>query len=590
MNELAEHNFGGIGRLKPGVTEAQAQSDLSVITRRPHDQHLDNPFVSRAAASKPLLEDMVGDLKQPLYVLLAATGCVLLIACLNVANLLVARATARRKDLAIRSALGGGRWRLLRERLTESLLLSAGGGAGGLVLAYGAVEWVVRVRPGMSRVNSIHVDSVVVAFTIGIILFCAFFAGIVSAFSTQRVQLVASLQDSARGTSAGQSRARIRMTLLGAEVGLTVILLVAAGLLLKSYQRLRSSDLGCITDNVLTMRLDLFGRRYNKPEQLDNFYRMFLERVRAIPGVDAAGFTRAVPGQGYWGDRSFTIVEHPPLALGKMQFAINRESDPGFFTTMGIPFLRGRTFDASGQRNEAVINSAFARHYFPSEDPIGKHLTNDGKNWEIVGVVGDTRYAQAEEPKPIQYLSLYGSNLNNGSLVIRSRHNVEQFAIPVQRILAQLDPQLPVSNVLTMQQLLGKSMLDQSFNTTLLVGFAALSLLLAAVGLFGVLSYVVAQRTGEIGIRMALGAPRAQVLRRILVDGLRPAVIGLALGLIAAIEASRLVRDMLYQTPNLDPLVFATVAGTLLIVAAIACLLPAWRASRIDPMQALRTE
>ena len=593
MSELGAHNFGVVGRLKPGVTEAQAQADLSVITRRLHDQHLDNPFVSKAANSKPLLEEMVGDLRRPLYVLLAATACVLLIACLNVANLLVARSAARQRDVAIRSALGGGSLRLLRERLMESLLLSLAGGTGGLALAYGAVEWFVRVRHDMSRVEAIQIDAVVVAVTIGLIFVCAFFAGLVSTAGAYRRPILTSLQDASRGSSAGRPHARMRAVLLGAEVGLTVVLLVAAGLLLRSYQRLRSSDLGCITDNVLTMRLDLFGKRYGQPAQLANFYRALLERVRALPGVEAAGFTRAVPGQGYWGDNGFTVVEHPPLPQGQMQFAINRESDPGFFAAMGIPFLRGQTFDPNRQlkdANQAVINASFAKQYFPGEDPIGKHLRYQDRNWEICGIVGDTRYAQAELPKPIQYYSIYASDLNNGTLVIRAHANVEQFAMPVQKILSELDPELPVSNVLTMDQMLGKSAVNESFSTTLLTAFAALSLLLAAAGLFGVLSFIVSQRTSEIGIRMALGARRAQVMKHTLIDGLKPAIFGLVAGLMASAVLVRSIQSMLYKTEPLDPSVFAGVGALLLLVSVAACILPAWRASRLDPMQALRTE
>jgi predicted permease len=385
----------------------------------------------------------------------------------------------------------------------------------------------------------------------------------------------------------------MRATLLGAEVGLTVVLLVAAGLLLKSYKRLRSSDLGCTTDNVLTMRLDLFGKRYNQPAQLINFYRALLQRVRALPGVEAAGFTRAVPGAGYWGDNEFTVVEHPPLPQGQMQFAINRESDPGFFAAMGIPFLRGQTFDPNRQlkdANQTVINESFAKQYFPGEDPIGKHLREDGKNWEICGIVGDTRYAQPELPKPIQYYPLYAGDLNNGTLIIRAHANVEEFAMPVQKILSELDPELPVSNVITMDQMLGKSAVNESFNTTILTAFAALSLLLAAAGLFGVLSYIVAQRTGEIGIRMALGAQRAQVLQRTLLDGMKPAVFGLVAGLAASAVLVRSIQSMLYKTEPLDPSVFVGVGALLLVVSVAACLLPAWRASRLDPMQALRTE
>jgi putative ABC transport system permease protein len=593
MEELGEHNFQGVGRLKPGVSEAQARADLSVIVRRLHDQHLDNPFVSPAADTHPLLESMVWDVKRPLYVLLAATGCVLVIACLNVANLLVARAAARQRDIAIRSALGGGTLRLLRERLMESLLLSLAGGAAGLALAYGAVAWLVHTRQEMSRIEAIHIDAVVGAATVGLVVLCALFSGVIPSLGAYRQPLLTSLQDASRGSSAGHGHTRMRATLLGIEVGLTVVLLVGAGLLLRSYQRLRSSDMGCVTDNVLTMRLDLFGHKYNRPAQLVNFYSAFLERVRALPGVDAAGFTRAVPGMGYWGDESFTVVEHPPVAQGVMQFAINREADPGFFEAMGIPLLRGHTFDPNhklGLANQVVINASFARQYFPNEDPLGKHLQADGKEWETIGIVGDVRYAQAELPKPIQYYPLYAGGLNVGTLVIRSRKDVEQFAMPVQHIVAELDPELPVSNVMTMDQLLGKSAANESFNATLLAGFAALSLLLAAVGLFGVLSYIVAQRTTEIGIRIALGAQRGQVLSRVLLDGLRPALIGLTAGLLASAALVRTIASMLYHTEPLDPVVFAGVGATLLAVSVCACLAPAWRASRLDPIQALRTE
>jgi putative ABC transport system permease protein len=445
----------------------------------------------------------------------------------------------------------------------------------------------------MARVEAIHIDGIVAAFTGGLIILCALFAGFISSLSAKDNQLLTLLQDSSRGSSSGHARTRLRMTLLVVEVGLTVVLLTSAGLLLKSYDHLRSSDVGCTTRNVLTMRLDLFGGRYKEPAQLANFYPALLERVRALPGVEAAGFVQAVPGQGYWGDDAFAIVEHPPLPKGQAQFAINRWADPGYFAAIGIPVLRGRTFDANrrlDKANQTVINESFAKQYFPSEDPLGKHLRYQDKDYEIAGIVADTRYSLAEAPKPMQYFPLYSGLSNNGVLVIRSSRDVEQLALPAQRAIQELDHDLPVSDVLTMDQLLGKSILDASFNATLLLGFAVLSLLLAGVGLFGVLSYIVAQRTSEIGIRMALGAPRNQVLGKVLVDGLRPALFGLVLGLAGSAAAVRLIRSMLYDTRPLDPLVLTAVAGTLLVVSALACMVPAWRASRVDPMRALRTE
>jgi putative ABC transport system permease protein len=594
MDMIDSHMFRVVGRLKPGTSQLQAVADLSLISRHLHEAHPENPFVFAAASGRPLLEHMVGNLKRPLYVLLGATACLLLIACMNVANLLVARAVARRKELAIRTALGGGRVRLLRERLMESLLLSIAGGALGLAFAYDALQWLERSRQDMSRVESIHIDAVVAAFTVAIILLCALFAGLISALTVRDRQILATLHESSRAATGGQSRAMLRRVLLTVEVGLTVVLLTGAGLLLKSYDRLRSTQMGCATQDVLTMRIGLPAVRYKTPGPAPaNFFDALLERVRALPGVDAAGFVEAVPGQGYYGDSSFTIVEHPPLPEGTGVFALNRTADPGYFAAIGIPFLKGRTFNPSlrlEQAREIIITDSFVKKYFPGEEPLGKHLHTNDKDYTIVGVVGDTRYSIGELPLPMKYFPLSAGEENSGTLVIRSRHDVEQLALPVQRVIQEMDRNLGVSDVLTMDQLLGKSTLDESFNTTLLVGFAGLSLLLAAVGLFGVLSYIATQRTGEIGIRLALGAPREHVLGKMLSDGLRPALIGLALGLAASAEASRVMRGMLYQTRPLDPLVFAGVSAVLLLVAALACFVPAWRASRLDPMKALRTE
>jgi predicted permease len=593
MTSFSQHMFRVVGRLKPGVSASQGVADLSLISQRIHDAHLNDPFVFRSARSRPLLEHMVGEIKRPLYVLLEATCCLLLIACLNVANLLVARAAARRKELAIRTALGGGWLRLICERLMECLLLSASGGALGLLLAFVALDWLTRTRQDMSRVGSIQVDGVVAAFTVGVIVLCALFSGLIAGFSTSDKRILGALREASRSVSGGSMRASLRKVLLTLEVGLTVILLIGAGLLLKSYERLRSADMGCITQDVITMHLGLPDARYATSAQRANFYDRLLDRVRALPGVDAAGFATAVPGQGYGMDSTFSIVEHPALPQGSGLLALSRWADPKYFRAMGIPILRGRTFDG-GKRldaaNEVIISQSFAGQYFPGEDPLGRHLRVRGQNAVIVGIAGDTRYAIGETPRPVQYYPLAAGVETVGTLVIRSSHDLEQFALPVQRIVSEMDPDLPVSDVLTMNQLLGKSTMDQSFNTALLVAFAGLSLVLAAVGLFGVMSYIAAQRTTEIGIRVALGAKREQVMRKVLLHGMRPAVFGLVAGLAASLEAGQLMRDLLYEIKPLDPAVYAAVAATLLAVAALACIVPAWRASRLDPMQALRAE
>ncbi len=394
MTSFSMHMFGVVGRLKPGVSAAQGVADLSIISRRIHDAHLNDPFVFRSASSRPLLEHMVGDIKKPLYVLLQATFCLLLIACLNVANLLVARAAARRKELAIRTALGGGWLRLMRERLMECLLLSIGGGALGLVLAAAALAWLERTRTDMSRVESIHIDASVAAFTVGIIVVCALFSGLIAAFSASDKRILGALHEASRSVSGGSARATLRKVLLTLEVGLTVILLIGAGLLLKSYERLRSADMGCITQDVITMHLGLPDARYATPAQRANFFDTLLERVRALPGVDAASFATVAPGQGYSGDWGFTIVEHPPLPQGKGLSAIHSWADSKYFGAMGIPILRGHTFDDDKRldaANEVIISQSFARQYFPGEDPIGKHVHVELKHalrwlqalWEI---------------------------------------------------------------------------------------------------------------------------------------------------------------------------------------------------------------
>lgn len=598
MEVLDSHDFGAVGRLKPGVAEAQATAELSVIVRQLHDQDLNNPFISKAANSRPLLDDMVGDVKTSLYVLLVATLGVLLIACLNVASLLIARGTARRKELAIRSALGGSRWRLLSQHLVESFLLSAAGGALGLAIAYAAIQWFVGTRQDISRVEAIHPDAVVVLFVISLIFFCALLAGIASSVSMKGEQVLSALQESSRSHSAGLERVRLRKWLLSLEVGLTVMLLIGAGLLLKSYSQLRSSNLGCITDNVLTMHFGLPETQYAQGAQRVGFFEALLERVRALPGAQAAGLVRGVPGQGYFGDSGFAVAEHPPLPQGQMQFAMVRWADPGYFAVLGIPFLRGQTFDERARLDgplEVIITDSFARQYFPGEDAIGKHLLTMGRRpFQVVGIVGDTRFVIAKPPQPMMYFpiyaSLYGGVPTDATLVVRSTRDVTSLALPIQRIVQQLDPELAISDVLTIDQVIGKSTLNASFDATLLLSFALLSLLLASVGLFGVLSYIVAQRTSEIGIRLALGAQRGELLRLTLVDGLKPAGAGLVFGLAGAIAAARMIRSLLYGVRPLDAAVFAAVAIVLLVVASTACLLPAWRASRVDPITALRYE
>ena len=597
MRMFEAHNFDVIGRLAPGVTIQQASAELNALQREIRREHPDGP-VNDAVNLRTLVDAETYDLKTGLYALLGATLCLLLIACLNIANLLVARSAARSKEAAIRTALGGSRLRLLREQIVESTLLCGIGGALGLVLAAGIVQWLVKTRDDLPRAYAVHMDGTVALFALAAIAGCGILAGLIPALNSRDAHLLTTLQESGRSHSGGRSKARLRQFLLALEVGLTVVLLVGAGLLLRSYQQLRAVHLGCVTDNVLTMELALPKTSYRTSEARVAFFQQLLERVRALPGVEAAGLTNRVPGEGRGRDDVFTIHEHPPLPQGQVLDALTRFVDPGYFAAMQIPILAGATFPANDRLDQAqdvVVNQALVRQYMNAgENPIGRHVdvpgAFPGKSLRIVGVAGSTRDDIAHDPWPVIYYPLFSGDQRFVMLAFHSRRDPASLGISVQKVIAGLDSTLPVANVLTMDQILGASTLEARFEATLLLAFAALSLLLAMVGLFGVLSYMVAQRQAEIGIRMALGAQRPQILSRVLRDGLRPAVFGLVLGLLASVGLTRLIASELFGTQPLDPAVLALVSAVLLAVAAAACLIPAWRASRFDPMQALRME
>jgi predicted permease len=602
MNALGDHQFRVVARLRSGATPAEGLSQIDTIIKRLHAAHPDQT-VGSGANILPLLDQIVYGYKTPLYVLMAAAGCFLLISCLNVAGLLVARSAARRKELAIRSALGGSRARLLRERLTESVLMCAAGGAAGIVLAHAAIhwiaksEWMLQLREDIPRGEALEIDALVLAFAVGLTLLSGCVVGLLPALAPSAgARLLETLQESARANIGSQGRARLRRLLLSLEIGLTVVLLIAAGLLLKTYQRLRTSDLGCVTENVLTLRVTPPKPQYDAARRVA-FFATMIERVRSLPGVRGAAMVTTPPGQGYEGDNHVTIVEHQPVAKDQFQLAVRRAADPGYFAAMRIPLLRGRTFSADERLDRAtsvIISDLFARRFFPGEDPIGKHLrvnlTGQDHAYEIVGVVGDTRFSISRSIEPMMYFPLYSGLFGRASIVVSSAQDPNGLALPIQRLVAQLDADLPVSDVLTMEQLIGQSTITARFSAGLVLAFAGLSLLLACVGIYGVLSYLVTQRTGEIGIRVALGATRTDVLRLVLTDGVRSAGIGLASGLLGGAFATRLIESVLYGVRPLDPGVFAAVALLLSLIAGAACLLPAWRAARLDPAAALREE
>ncbi len=465
---------------------------------------------------------------------------------------------------------------------------------------------LARAWKELPSAQGIYIDGPVIAFACVLMFTAALAAGLLPALSTTGKTMMSALQASSRTGAGSVSRTALRKFLLTAEIGITVVLLVSAGLLLKSFLQLRSADVGSITHNLLTLKYSLPFNNYGTPDKVNAFNEALLERIRAIPGVRAAALGNTLPGAGYWGDFVFTVKEHPPLQPGEsLPEALARWVDPGYFKALGIPLAGGRYFthDERGPRSHKVIVSRqLVTQYFADDNPIGKHLhvpahphreAPDDMDYEIVGVVGDTLYQVGKEPKAAIYFPILEGLTGGGNiqmLAVETASEPLRFSVPVQKQIASLDPGLPVSDVRTLDQVINNSLVNARLSATLLLAFAILSLLLAAVGLYGVMSYLATQRTTELGIRMALGAQRNQVLQLMLVDGLRPTLLGLGLGLMVSVAATRIFQSMLYGTKPLDLVVLSGVIATLLAAAVLACLAPAWRASRLDPMQALRSE
>lgn len=594
------HQSFVVARMKDRRSAAAALQEVSALQYQIHMQNLGKP-VAEDVVSRPMIEDVVDDARTPLLVLLCAVGCMLLIACLNVSNLLVARSAARRKEVAIRGALGGSRWKLIQEQMAESFLIAIAGGMLGLLLSFSATNWLATRWRDLPRADAIHVDGTVLVFSIAIIFLAALFAGLAPAISSTARGLLGTLQDSARSIGGSVSRAVLRKVLLSAEIALTVVLLISAGLLFRSFIHLRTSDLGCATDNVLTVRIGLPEKKYDTDEKVLAFQESLLQRVRNLPGVRGAAFISTAPGSGYGGDSVFTIVEHPSQGPSLELDALTRRADPGYFSALKIPLVSGRFFndeDRLGRTHHVIISGKFAEQFFRGEDPMGKHVSiafsgNTPEAYEIIGVVGDTIHDVGEPIKATIYNSIFNGNLHLDSLatlVVRAAVEPSSLVTPLQKQISSLDQELPIYKMLTLEQIIGRATASKSFSASLVLAFALLSLMLASVGLYGVLSYLVTQRASEIGIRMALGAQRSQVLRLILVDGMRPVAVGLALGLAGGAAAGMLIRSILYGTRPLEPGVFVGMSASLLLTAVIASAIPALRACRIEPVQALRLE
>ena len=599
LNRVRGANYlGVVARLKPTATLAQAQSEMDAIARRLEEQYPEQNS-GRGIRLVSMYEDTVGNVRPALLVLLGAVGCVLLIACANVANLLLARAAARGKEIALRTALGANRWRIVRQLLTESLLLALAGGALGSLLALWGVDLLVSmIPPDVPRVGEIGLDVRVLGFTTAISVTTGIVFGLAPALAASKLDLNESLKEGGRGSSESFRRNRLRSALVVSEIALSLVLLIGAGLLIKSFLRLREIDPGFNPEKVMAMDLALPSAKYVEESAQSRFFQELLARVGALPGVEAVGVVDPLPLGGNMAQNGFTIEGRPPLAPGERLVANARIISADYFRAMNIPLLEGRALterDAQNAPKTIVVNQTLARRFFGNENPIGKRATvtiAPDFTAEIVGIVGDVRHRSLEaESGPEFYVSYLQVSSGGMSLVARTATgDVSGLLAAVRREVQQLDKDQPISDTRPMTALLAQSIAPRRFNMLLLGTFAFVALALAGVGIFGVMSYTVTRRTHELGIRMALGAQRGDVLRLVLRQGMTLTALGVCLGLVGAYTATRLLSSLLYGVSSSDPVTFILVTLLLAAVAFLACYVPARRATKVDPMVALRYE
>jgi predicted permease len=444
------------------------------------------------------------------------------------------------------------------------------------------------------RIDAVRVDGTVLAFTAGLSILTGVAVGLAPALSSWRVGLTQAMQEGGRSATAGRSRGRFRDAMVAAEIALSLVLLIGAGVMLKSFARLRAVDPGFSPERILTIRFSLPETRYKTPVQVASFYETVVERVRSIPGVRSAGLVNVAPLDGHFSDTTFTIDGRPPLPPGQFLDALIRVADPAYFQAIGIPVKRGRVFNAGDRlelANKAVISESMATQIFPNEDPIGKRIRlNEETVCEIVGIVGDARESLAVLAEPTMYFPILRGKSNFATLMVRASGDPDLLSLPVQKELRGLDSELPAVTVKTMDDMIGSATSQNRFGLTLIALFAVLALTLAVIGLYGVLAYSIRQRTGEIGVRMALGAAPSDIARLVLWQGLKPVAIGLAMGMAGGAAATRLLESVLFEVRPMDPAVVSSVVAMLAGISFAASLAPAWRATRIDPVVALRAE
>jgi putative ABC transport system permease protein len=590
----------GIGRLKSGTSIANANSELNSIGLRVRQA---NPLSNAETTftSRSLKDSMVGNVRRMLFVLLGGVAFVLLIGSVNVANLSLSRAASRGSEMAIRSALGAGKGRIVRQLLTESLLLAAVGGVLGVLLAFWGVKLLLAIgSENLPRLHEVQIDTRVLGFTVLISLMSALIFGLIPAWRSARGSVSQSLKEARQVGGEEKGWHRTRNLLVVAEVALSLVLLAGAGLMLNSFLRLQRVSPGFVPQNILITHISLPDPRYKDDNQINAFYQQLIDRISKLPGVTATGIGMSLPPNQLSISDTFTI-EGAPVIPGKSDppspvlFV-----SPGYFNALGVPLLRGRNFGDTDHANAppvVIINEMLARRYFPNQDPIGRRMKIGGperprNTWmEIVGVVGDVPYSGLDiSPEPAFYQHYLQNAWSSNYLVMRTTSDPRQLAGPVREAVWSLDKDLPVADVKTMQDLLSESVAKPRFRTFAFLVLGALALMLAVTGIYSVMSYMVTQRTREIGIRVALGAQRSNVIRLIVWHGMSLAIVGVVLGLVAAFALVRLMTSLLFGVGANDPLTFAAITVLLLAVSVVACWVPARRATKVDPLVALKYE
>jgi putative ABC transport system permease protein len=606
------HYLRVVGRLRPGVSTEQAQAEVDGIARRYKAAH-PQEATGDGATVISLHEDLVGDARRPLVILFGAVSSVLLIACLNIANLMLTRAVARTKEIGIRTALGASRGRIVRQLVTESVLLGLAGGAVGGVLAFWLANVLASSAPGADAIlpsATVPLDLAVLLFGLGVALTAGVAVGLFPAIRGSRANLTTDLKDAARDSTASRSHGRFRAVLIAGEVALSLVLLTVAGLLIHSFSRLYDVEPGVRTDNILTMGTTLAGPAYREQARRSATWDLLAERLRTVPAVSSVGLVSCPPLSGQC-NTLFFYIEGRPYVPGKFFAALERSADPGYFAAAGIPLVRGRTFtredgvgfDPKNPRpGRIVISESMARTFFPGEDAVGKRIFFDfemqrerieglpAPRYEIIGIVGDVLPTLQQPVTPTLYRPFLDIAFRGATILLHTKVEPASVAGAVRDEIRRLDPGLAVFQVQTMDDLMARSTSGRRFNMLLVAAFAGLAVLLAAVGLYGVVAYAVSQRTAEIGLRMALGATDASVHRLMVMEGLKPTIVGVGVGLVTAALSTNVVQGLLFGVTPRDPVTFAIVPPLLLAVAALACYVPARRATRLDPTAALRAE